>query len=43
VNKGISKLTIHMKNVKTTRIAVVFTPEAEQAKRGVAVIPLSDW
>jgi hypothetical protein len=43
VNTGISKLTIKMKNVKTTRIAILFTPEAEDAKRDVPVVPLSDW
>ncbi len=43
VNAGISKLTIHMQNVTTTRIAVLFTPEAKAARRDVAVIPLSDW
>lgn len=43
VNKGISKLTIKMKNVETTRLTVLFTPVAEGVKRDVPVVPLRDW
>ena len=43
VNTGISKLTIHLKGVKTTRIAVLFTAESKGIKRDVAAVPLNDW
>jgi len=42
VNRGISRLTVHLQNVTGTRVAVRFVPGAVAAA-GEAVKPLSSW